>query len=182
MKRKIWAFAGGIVIIGLIVTWAAWPHKDSSQITDLANTITAAIPSKINVSEIEPSPTNSPRIQAQATPPSLLPKSPLSLLYLKLPYFNRKRKRRMLKYLLPNLPKHQNLPSHLSPKLRHLQNHNLLLLLQLMRKRQLSLIIKKMNQRLELKIMMGKCMFLVLDGLRIKAVEHKLLKRELMVI
>ncbi|WP_052769864.1 DUF6550 family protein [Paenibacillus sp. IHB B 3415] len=59
MKRKIWAFAGGIVIIGLIATWAAWPHQDSSQITDPAKTITSAIPSKINVSEIEPSPTNS---------------------------------------------------------------------------------------------------------------------------
>ncbi|QUL53390.1 hypothetical protein KDC22_23750 [Paenibacillus tritici] len=61
MKRKIWAFAGGIVIVGFIVTWAAWPHQDSSQIPNPANTITAAIPSKINVPEIEPSPTTSPQ-------------------------------------------------------------------------------------------------------------------------
>ncbi|ASA23415.1 hypothetical protein [Paenibacillus donghaensis] len=62
MKRKIWAFAGGIVLVGLIVTWAAWPQQDSSQIPDPTNTITTAIPSEINVSEIEPSPTNSPTI------------------------------------------------------------------------------------------------------------------------
>ncbi|MDN8588140.1 hypothetical protein Q0V21_05075 [Paenibacillus sp. 11B] len=59
MKQKIWAFAGGIVIIGLIVTCAAWPHQDSSQIPDSTNTVFAVDPSKINIPEIEPSPTYS---------------------------------------------------------------------------------------------------------------------------
>ncbi|ASA23416.1 hypothetical protein B9T62_22980 [Paenibacillus donghaensis] len=87
-----------------------------------------------------------------------------------------------MKYRLHNLQKHLNLPSHLSQRLRLLQNHSLLLLLQLTRKRQLNQINKKMNQRLEQKIMMGRFTFLALDGLRIKAAEPKLLKLEIMVI
>ncbi|MBW4079986.1 DUF6550 family protein [Paenibacillus sp. S150] len=59
MKRKIWAFTGGIVIVGLIVTWAAWPSQDSNQIPDSTNTVSSIDPSKINISEIEPSLTNS---------------------------------------------------------------------------------------------------------------------------
>ncbi|QQZ61161.1 hypothetical protein JI735_33085 [Paenibacillus sonchi] len=168
MKRKIWAFTGGIVIVGLIVTWAAWPHQDSSQIPESTNTVSAVDPSNINIPEIEPSPTTSSQNPSPSSSPSLLPKLPLSLPYLKLLYFSRKRDRRILKYLLPNLQKHKNLPSRLSQKLRHLQNLNLLLLLQLMRKRQLNQINKRMNPKLEPKIMMGRYTFLALDGLRTK--------------
>uniref|UniRef100_UPI000584748C hypothetical protein n=1 Tax=Paenibacillus sonchi TaxID=373687 RepID=UPI000584748C len=86
MKRKIWAFTGGIVIVGLIVTWAAWPHQDSSQIPESTNTVSAVDPSNINIPEIEPSPTtssqnpspsSSPISVAEITPQPTLSETPV---------------------------------------------------------------------------------------------------------